>query len=215
MKSIFVTGSDTGVGKTWVVSTLASMFAAQSLHVQIVKPVQTGASRSDKEDVSIILDGCNNELVTGYTFFSFLAPVAPLYAAQLEGESLSYEALMHETHGLPPCDIRIFEGAGSAAVPIDEDGRDWSDFAMGVSANSTVAVVENRIGAIGQSRFLITYLERMPLKFGLWLNEIEPQSEVERESTLKGIDQLGLPIWATQARGSRQAVLLNRDWLSL
>lgn len=211
MRTVLVTGSDTGVGKTWVVATIASLFAKRGLRVQVVKPVQTGSNEQAEMDVPTVLNVCNENLVTGHTLFSFSAPVSPLYAAELENRKISFDDLIDEVSRLSQTDYRIFEGAGSIAVPLDEDGRDWRDFAVATGADTTVLVVEDRVGAVGQSRMLCTYANGLPS--GLWLNEREPQTDTERASTRRGIEQLKLPLWAVQNYGEREASLLNLDWL--
>ena len=211
MRTVLVTGSDTGVGKTWVVATIASLFAKRGLRVQVVKPVQTGSSEQAGMDVPTVLNVCNENLVTGHTLFSFSAPVSPLYAAELENRKISFDDLIDEVSRLSQTDYRIIEGAGSIAVPLDEDGRDWRDFAVAMGADSTVLVVEDRVGAVGQSRMLCAYAKGLPS--GLWLNERESQTNTDRASTRRGIEQLELPLWAVQNYGEREASLLNLDWL--
>ena len=82
MKTLFVSGSDTDVGKTWVVGALAALLASRGSSVQVVKPVETGVTDPANSDVQGVLNNCSNALVSGYTLFSYEKPIAPVAAAE-------------------------------------------------------------------------------------------------------------------------------------
>ena len=213
MKTLFVSGSDTDVGKTWVVGALAALFAARGCSVQVVKPVETGVSDSVYSDVQNVLNNCLNASVTGYTLSSYPLPIAPVAAAEQEGELLNLASMVDRVNALPDTDWRIVEGAGSLAAPVDCDGADWRDFAEALKVERTVLVVEDRVGAIGQARMLYAYARAKGLSCGVWLNEIREQDLVARNATHDGVRSSGIPLWATQRFGSRSAEVLEDFWL--
>ena len=109
MRTLLVTGADTGVGKTQVTAALARLLAAGGARVQIVKAVETGSPAQGDAERARELAGADAEV---FTLAAFAAPLAPLAAAALEGRAFSMEAMTDALRALPPCDWRIVEGAG-------------------------------------------------------------------------------------------------------
>lgn len=163
MRSYFITANDTDVGKTYVTALLAAHFAAEGMRVQVVKAVECGGSG----DAQFAIDFAQSDLVTGHTLFDFPEPLAPLASENSTEREISFPKLIESLEALPICDVRLIEGAGGVAVPIDSTGLDWRDFARAVEPDQTLVVVDNRLGAINQSRLLHAYLEAIPHAFVL------------------------------------------------
>lgn len=212
VKTVLVTGSDTGVGKTWVVGTLASLLCSRGFRVQIVKPVETGILDTADSDAMSALKRCDSKLATAYVLHHYREALAPLAAARLHSRGFSFDAIADEVLELPEVDWRIVEGAGAIALPLDENGRDWADFYHAIKADVSVCVVENRLGGIGQARMALLYAKNKGLKTGVWLNEVQEQSAEVLESTLLGLKACDAPIWATQSLGSSTARMIDESW---
>ncbi|HTJ77496.1 MAG TPA: dethiobiotin synthase [Rariglobus sp.] len=199
MRTVFVTGSDTGVGKTQVVAALARLFAGTGARVQIVKAVETGRPLGSPHggDAARALEvaGVAGEV---FTLASFSAPLAPLAAAEIDGVLFSLETMTDVLSRLPACDWRIVEGAGGIAVPVDADGRDWADFAAVIEAERVVLVVADRLGAINQARLTHAYAEKRGLTCGVWLNGAVPVDEQVAASNRNGLRAAKVSIWAEQ-----------------
>ena len=202
MKTIFVSGNNTDVGKTWVVGTIAAHLARQGKRIQIVKPVESGSTDPDAE-VAARMSGTSE--VDAFTLHSLTEPISPVAAAERDGVRIDFDAISEEMKKLPSCDIRIVEGAGSIATPLDHDGRDWADFAKHIEASATVLVVDYKLGAIGQSRMTHAYARERGLLSGIWLNQTAPQDELVLESTLAGLENSATPIWGVQLFNSDEA----------
>ncbi len=214
MKTVFVGGSDTNVGKTWATAAIASHLLDSGHSVQVVKPVETGVGELRVGDVDQIRSVCDSPGFEGYTLQTFREPVAPALASKLEGRPLQYSELLVQIEALPTdADWRLVEGAGSLATPVSEDGADWGDFASALNAEATVLVVENRVGAIGQARMVYAFGLSKKLRCGIWLNEIKEQSTIEKESSLSGIENLGIPIWGLSGPGKAKAESIEAGWL--
>jgi 8-amino-7-oxononanoate synthase len=168
MQQIFVTANDTGVGKTWVAAQMVRTFREQGLEVGYVKVLETGVFPEDSGDADFVKAG--NPGVPCETLVRFSEPLAPLVAARLAGRTLDLAQLLEKLVGLDDVDVRIIEGAGGIAVPLDERGYDWLDFAKAAGVDSIVAVVEDRLGAINQARLLEKYLLGCGISFELHLN---------------------------------------------
>lgn len=114
---LFISGTDTGVGKTWVSAAIASQALSLGQSVGYYKPIQTGTPAGQPpEDPDVIQTACEGR-VTTYCRYCFEPPVAPSVAdterridpAQIARDVEDY----HQRH-----DLLLVEGAGGLAVPI-------------------------------------------------------------------------------------------------
>ena len=207
MQTIFVSGNDTDAGKTHVLGQVAGTFAARGLAVQIVKFVETGMPRDDSPGDADRALAAAREIARGagtlaaFRLARYSQPLAPTEAARRDGAVFSVEATAEKLRALPPCDVRLVEGAGGLGVPVDDAGTDWADFAR-ERADATLIVVENRLGAISQARFLAAYCaaKGVPAPH-FWLNEIRPQSEGVLASNALEIPKAGVPVVGRSAPG--------------
>lgn len=166
MATIFVTGSDTGVGKTRVAGWIARALAARGV-TQVVKPVESGVEAGRPSDAP----AAAGDWASAHTLVSLPLPLAPLAAAEKANVRLSLPWLTGLYSKLPTTAHRVVEGAGGVAVPIDPLGKDWADFAAAIRPDLTVIVVEDRLGAINQARLAADYLAaRHAGAVGIWLN---------------------------------------------
>lgn len=203
MRTLLVTGSDTGVGKTHVVATLARILGQTSAHIQIVKVVETGRSADSRaEGDAERARRCCGAVAEAVTLASFPAPLSPPVAAAAAGSALSLEMLVDRLRGLPPCDWRILEGAGGIATPIDDRNRDWVDFAATVDVDATILVVPDRLGAINQARLACAWAARYKLRAGVWLNATMPVEGAVSAANRESLRSAGVPVWAVQAHGA-------------
>ena len=153
VRGLFITGTDTNVGKTYVGALIARSLRAQGRRVGVYKPVASGCPRQDGELI------CEDALALWKAAGSpgelarvcpqvFHAPMAPHLAAAAEGKQL--DALLLRTgleYWRERSDIVIVEGAGGLLSPLgDEYAADLAhDFGFPL-----VIVVPNRLGAINQ-----------------------------------------------------------------
>lgn len=200
MQTIFVSGNDTDAGKTHVLGQLAGTLAARGLNVRIVKLVETGMPREDSPGDADRALAAARVLAGGAGTLSaariarYAQPLAPTEAARRDGKVFSIEDAKKKLAALPPCDVQLVEGAGGLAVPVDDAGTDWADFAR-ETADAALIVVENRLGAISQARLLAAYCDAKGVPAPhFWLNEIRPQSEGVLASNAAEIPKTGVPV---------------------
>ncbi len=124
MAGIFITGTDTNVGKTAVAAGLAGALKQRGYNVGVMKPVQSGAAvrngklySRDAEFLTAVIDGQGE---TG-----LISPVllrealAPSVAADIEGKTIDLNLIRNAYLELEQMhDIVIVEGAGGIAVPL-------------------------------------------------------------------------------------------------
>ncbi len=214
MKTLLVSGSDTGVGKTRVTAALARRLRADGSTVRIVKPVETGHAADDGENGDAFAAARLAGLPPGMTrtVARFTAPLAPRAAAAAEGRALDWDELVAGVEATPVCDWRIIEGAGGLAVPLAADGRDWVDFAAELNVDIVVLVVPDRLGAINQARLVLGYAEARRLRAGLWLNACAPVDAAVAESNRAGLRELAAPLWGETAFDGFEACFSEEGW---
>ncbi|MEQ9617968.1 MAG: dethiobiotin synthase [Deltaproteobacteria bacterium] len=120
---IFITGTDTGVGKTVITAALAWTLKRAGRDVAALKPVQTGTEQSGPTDIDFV----QNVLGTKYGIddvcpYRFPKPLAPLVASEIAGEKIDTRKIRKACDRLESVhDIVLVEGAGGLLVPILED----------------------------------------------------------------------------------------------
>lgn len=150
---IFVTGTDTGVGKTVVAAAVTRGLSARGLRVAALKPVCSG----DRHDAEVLRKsaGCVLSL-DDVNPWHYRAALAPVLAARVEGRCLTRaEVDRHIRKISKKFDAVVVEGAGGLLSPFGE-GFD-SRGLIGKGA-LVLVVAPNRLGAVNQVRLVIESL---------------------------------------------------------
>ena len=111
MRGVFVTGTDTGVGKT-----VAAACLARAWRAGYWKPVQTGTATGDDDTETVAaLAGVPSDRIVAPAY-ALRAPLSPHAAAELEGVRIAMEAI-----GMPATSFPlVVEGAGGIMVPLND-----------------------------------------------------------------------------------------------
>lgn len=126
MSGVFITGTDTGCGKTSVGCALAAEIRARGHKLAVLKPVETGCEERDgdrrAEDALALAEAADDrrsaEQVCPYRF---ALPAAPTVAARAEGAEIELETIQRAYRGAcEAAEIVLVEGAGGALVPVTE-----------------------------------------------------------------------------------------------
>ncbi len=121
--AIFITGTDTGVGKTIVTSALARHLTGQGLKVGVMKPIETGVDEPDKlgSDASLLRWAANSQdSAEDISPYRFNMPASPHQAAKAARGSIDIERIIDAFHRIKTDkDIVFVEGAGGLMVPIN------------------------------------------------------------------------------------------------
>jgi dethiobiotin synthetase len=123
VRGLFVTGTDTGVGKTVVAAGIALALKPRCGSVGVAKPVQSGALAGDPEGDAMLLKRWTraHETAEEIAPWSFAEPLAPLIAARLAGRSLELQDVAEAVRRLAaPYEAVVVEGAGGLMVPVGE-----------------------------------------------------------------------------------------------
>jgi len=122
-KAIFITGTDTGVGKSIASAALALLLRRQGLRVGVMKPVTSGCPERDgkriSEDAELMAFGAGIELTPDCTPYLLKEPLAPSVSAELEGVRIDFQVIKEAYQRLAAqYDYLIVEGAGGLMVPL-------------------------------------------------------------------------------------------------
>jgi dethiobiotin synthetase len=178
-RGLFVTGTDTGVGKTEVGRALARLLAERGVDARVRKPVESGcervAGRLVPRDAERLRDAarCRDPLerVCPYPLEAALSPER---AAALEGVTL-FRAGLREAclAGVGATDFLLVEGAGGFLAPLAPDAT-VADLAADLGLPLLV-VVADRLGCLNHAQLTVEAIERRGLAIAaLVLNRMHP-----------------------------------------
>jgi len=121
-QTLFITGTDTGIGKTWVSAVWALAALAQGKRVTYYKPIQTGTPHEEPPEDPAWIEQVTQGRVKTVCGYCFEPPVTP-WVADPDG-TIRLEKIQAEIAALrDDCDLLLVEGAGGLLVPI---GPDWT-----------------------------------------------------------------------------------------
>ncbi|GGH64094.1 ATP-dependent dethiobiotin synthetase BioD [Comamonas phosphati] len=223
MISCFVTGTDTGVGKTLASCTLLHALARRHRRVVGMKPVAAGAEPDGH-------GGCANEDAIALRAASTLAvppsldnplllpdPVSPHIAAERAGVTVQLQAILHAYQQLAAqADAVVVEGAGGWQVPLSHDLR-IADLAVALQL-PVVLVVGLRLGCINHALLTADAIRASGLPLVGWMaSRVDPGMR-EPEANMAYLRQhLGAPLladipWQARPDARTVPVTLPEEW---
>jgi dethiobiotin synthetase len=188
--SYFVTGTDTGVGKTLVSCALLHAFAAQNKKVVGFKPVATGCDENDHNEDAIKLRAASNVLTTygQVNPYCFVPPVAPHIAARQSGVRIELPRILTTYEELESlADEVIVEGAGGFMIPLNEI-HDSTDLAKKL-ALPVIVVVGMRLGCINHALLTMRVIEDCGLQCAGWVANVMEQNMPVRSENIESLRQ--------------------------
>lgn len=198
-RSAFITGTDTGVGKTVVTCALLCALQARGLRVAPMKPVAAGAERIEgqwvNEDVRALLSSAGapypSELVNPMLLRE---PMAPHIAAAREGASIALAPLLAAYQALASqSDSVLVEGVGGFVVPL-APGLDTRDLAVALGL-PVVLVVGLRLGCLNHALLTAEVIRRARLPLAGWVaNVIDPHMAAQDENVAALVERLDAPL---------------------
>lgn len=195
MAGWFVTGTDTGVGKTVVSCALLYALAARGHSVAGMKPVAAGCENGQWQDVELLIAASNYDasraLINPY---AFTEPIAPHIAAQKAGLEIDLDVIRRSYASLrSQVDVTIVEGAGGFLVPLGSR-HDTSDLARALGL-PIILVVGMRLGCLNHALLTARAIHATGLVLAGWVaNQIDP-AMLQPEKNLRAlIDRLNCPL---------------------
>ena len=178
-KGIFVTGTDTGVGKTVVSAALAWTLKQSGKKVVVMKPVQTGTASAQLMDIEFV----QRVIGTNYPIeevcpYRFPHPLAPSVAASLLGQKVDLDKIRSAFYKLASThEAVIVEGAGGLLVPITEDYL-MSDLAFDLNL-ALLIVIRPSLGTLNHTLLTVESARARGLKvLGIVINRFPSNPDV-------------------------------------
>lgn len=205
MNGIFITGTDTGIGKTYFTLACIRSLQQAGLKVAAMKPIASGAEMVDgklrNEDALQIQQALNHpidyELINPYCFEP---PVSPHIAAAQVGVTINLELIKQNFDALrKESDFVIVEGVGGWLAPLSEN-MTVVDLARAISL-PVVMVVGIRLGCLNHASLTFNAIKHSGLEFAGWVaNCIEPgmlnqQQQIDYITKLTGTVPLAISGW--------------------
>jgi dethiobiotin synthetase len=180
--NFFITGTDTGVGKTYITKLLVESLRAEGKYAVGFKPISCG----DREDAVILAAASGNLSLDEVNPLHFSSAVAPHVAALLENKTIDPAQILASYQAISEIyDPVIVEGAGGWEVPITESYF-ISDLAKDLNL-PVILVAANRLGALNHILLTLAAIQAKGLKCaGIILNQLEDEMDTPM-ITNKGI----------------------------
>jgi dethiobiotin synthetase len=188
--ALFVTGTDTGVGKTFVACAVAHALRSAGRRVGVLKPVETGVE-ADPEDARRLATAADDRApLDELCPYRLRAPLAPSVAAARAGVTIDVErivALIERRARM--VDVLIVEGAGGLLVPVTATVT-FLDLAARLHM-PTLIVAANRLGTVNHCALTSRVARSAGLEVvGFVLSQPSPERDLSAESNADTIAEL-------------------------
>jgi dethiobiotin synthetase len=196
MRGVFVTGTDTGVGKTRVAVALLHALTAGGVRAVGMKPVAAGFEPGENingDVLALAAAGNVDAPLADRNPYAFAEPVAPHLAAEDAGVPIALARIDAAAARLAAlADALIVEGAGGALVPLDER-YDMLDVAARLDL-PVLLVVGMRLGCLNHALLSVLAIRRRGLAFAGWIaNALPPRMLLFERNVDALAKRLGAP----------------------
>lgn len=192
MKGVFVTGTDTEVGKTRIAAALTELLQIKHQRVAVMKPVASGCEQTTdglrNADALELLDACRLELdYQQVNPYAFKPAIAPHIAADEAKVNIDTDVILQQFQQLQQTsDCIVVEGAGGWLVPINAK-ETLADLAIAMQL-PVVLVVGMKLGCINHALLTAQAIEQSGLPLAGWVaneSQASPQTQAMID-TLQG-----------------------------
>lgn len=184
---IFITGTDTGVGKTFVACGLAALLRDAGYRVGVMKPAETGCVEKEgelfPEDAVRLKEASGSaDPLEKICPYRFIDPLAPAVAAERSGITLDIDRIRKIYEGIRAGnDITLVEGAGGLLVPLLPHYT-YADLAKLLKL-PVLVVAANRLGALNHLLLTLEHASCRGLRVvGYVLNRLDPAPSLAAET---------------------------------
>ena len=194
--SYFITGTDTGVGKTLIGCALLHGFAAQGKRVVGMKPIAAGCDERDQKEDVRQLRAASNVLASGGQInpYCFMQTVAPHLAAQFSGIRINIARIVKSFSELNvQADVVIVEGAGGFVVPLNDE-QDGADLVAQLGL-PIILVVGMRLGCLNHALLTAEAIAARGLTLAGWVaNVLDADMEMVNKNVAALQQRIGAPL---------------------
>lgn len=198
-KVFFITGTDTGVGKTWVSLQLLSQCKQRGLTTAAIKPIASGA---DKTATGL----CNADALLLQQAMTLFLPYAEVNPFCYETTAAPHIAALEQQGHLSvanivagckkviakQADVTLIEGIGGWQVPLNQD-ETLADLAKALAV-PVILVVGLRLGCLNHAVLTLQSMQSAQLPIAGWIaNQVDVQMQYQRENILTLRHYLSIP----------------------
>ena len=188
--SYFITGTDTGVGKTLISCALLHFFAAQGKRVAGFKPVAAGCDEHDHNDDAKALRAASTmQLTYGQVNpYCFRHAIAPHIAARHSGVRIELPRILASYHELAgQADEVIVEGVGGFLVPLN-DAQNGGDLAVQLGL-PIILVVGMRLGCLNHALLTVEAIAARGLTLVGWVANVIQGDMISVDENVAALQQ--------------------------
>jgi dethiobiotin synthetase len=188
-EGVFITGTDTGVGKTMVASALLRKYAATGLRAVGMKPVAAGGGEDNEDLVALAAAGNVDAPLSARCPYAFKDAIAPHLAARAVGVVIELHRVQQSYEELSArADRVVVEGAGGALAPLGER-IDMLDIARALGL-PVLMVVGVRLGCLNHALLTSLAIRARGLELVGWIaNSIDP-TMAGRDDNVAALERL-------------------------
>lgn len=215
-RGIFVTATDTGVGKTLVTSALVTCLTRQGIDVGVMKPIETGVSRSARAQS----DGARLRSAAGscdpmaeVSPYVFRLPMAPFSAARAEKTTVQIATIMRAFRALSQKHaLMMVEGVGGVQVPITQS-LNVLDLIYQVKL-SAIVIGQSGSGGINHALLTLHALRQRKIPIvALVLNQCQPvRTKIARAQEQSTVSLLRMLAGVSVIGPLPYSPSVNRNW---
>ncbi|MBF0560073.1 MAG: dethiobiotin synthase [Nitrospirae bacterium] len=186
-KGIFITGTDTGVGKTIIAAGIIRALKKKGISIGAMKPIETGCTPLPADGMFLREIAGMDEPVELVTPVCFKHPLAPLVASEMEGRLVDMDSIMNAYSALAAkYEFLVVEGAGGLMVPIMKTTDSTFYMADLIKSLNLPAIVVAGAGLGTINHSLLTVLQALREGIdmrGVILNCNQPTADTLAEQT--------------------------------
>ena len=189
----FITGTDTGIGKTWSTVALMHYFKNQGKTVLGMKPIASGCEEIDGQlrNADALLLQQYASIVLPYQEinpYAFALPVSPHIAAQQSGVEIVLDKVVEKYQQIAQqADVVLVEGVGGWLVPLN-DHQDVADLAQKLDL-PVIVVVGIRLGCINQAKLTFAALQQAGVQCHGWIASCVERDMLMRDENIHTISK--------------------------
>lgn len=199
-QGIFITGTDTGAGKTLIAGGLAALYRRSGKRVGVMKPVESGCSRLKEglqPDDALFLKkmAASADALDDIVPYRLEQPLTPSVAAALSGVTIDFDVIKQAYRRIAgSSDLVLVEGAGGLLAPLF--GHRTGVDLIRLLQIPIIIVSRNALGTINHTLLTVEHARRSGLAvLGIILNHCSPSPDLSAETNPGIIKQLsGLPL---------------------
>ncbi len=181
MQGFFIAGTDTGVGKTLITTTLLVLLKKHFFKTIALKPIASGCITTSTglgNNDAYLLQKYMSEKLTYAEInpFAFLEPIAPHIAAKIAKQPLSVKIIMDACQNIlkKPADYLFIEGIGGWLVPLNSH-ETTADLAKAFGY-PIILVVGMRVGCLNHTLLTIESMQKKSINIAGWIaNSMQPE----------------------------------------